>query len=173
MISAAAPILLAVLAIVDAGFAGYRDAAGRSPLIRKERYYRRAVRRGLLAGTVVCLIVGAIVGALFATGHSPAVAFDLLHGASLLVLSFGVYATLVLLALGVWLVAEADVRTLASVLVLGPFTLIRPVYILGSCVATALVAHTWQGAAAPLAAACAQLALEPWLARKWKAKAVG
>ncbi len=167
MIAATVPILLALLSIVDAGFAGYRDAAGRNPLIRKDHYYRIAIRRGLSAGIVVCLIVGMFIAALFATQPTAVVADDLLHGAALLVVSFGAYATLVLLALGVWLVAEADLRTLASVLVLGPLTFIRPVCILATCVAAALVARTWQGSAAPLVAACAQLTLEPWLARKW------
>lgn len=165
----AAPLALALLAIVDAGFCGYRDAAGRNPRIRKLRYYRRAIRRGMASGVVGCLLVATLLGLLVATRPSAAVFQDILERAVVLVVGFGVYATLVLTALGAWLAAEADVRTLASVLILGPFTLIRPLWILAGCAIAALGAATWQGAAAAIAAGCVQLAIEPWLGRGWRA----
>ncbi|MBK9386178.1 MAG: hypothetical protein IPN34_15305 [Planctomycetes bacterium] len=161
------PLLLAVLAIVDAGFSGYRSAAGTSALLRKDAYYRRAIRHGLRCGAIACALVAGILGVLFACAATEQVWSDLLGGAGVLVWSFGVYATLVLLGLGVWFVAEADLRTLASVLVLGPFTLIRPLWIAATCAVAALGATTWLGGFAPLLAGVVQLAIEPWLRRAW------
>lgn len=89
------PLLLVVLAIVDAGFSGYRSAAGTSALVRKDAYYRRAIRRGLLWGAIVCALVALILGALFACAPRAEVWSDLLSGVGLLVWSFGIYATLV------------------------------------------------------------------------------
>jgi hypothetical protein len=64
--------------------------------------------------------------------------------------------------------AEADVRTLASVVILGPFTLVRPYVI---C-AVALIG-VWKAPSAVVAtlvvAACGlQLSLEPWMGRGWR-----
>lgn len=160
------PLLLAVLAIVDAGFSGYRSALGVNPRIRKDAYYRRAIRRGLRVGVLACAVTAALLSALFLGSPSAELWADLLARATVLVWSFGTYATLVLLGLGVWFIAEADARTLASVLVLGPFTLIRPLWILATCFAAAVGATTWLGAVAPLLAAGTQLAIEPWLARE-------
>jgi hypothetical protein len=162
-----APLLLAVLSIVDAGFSGYRSAAGTSALLRKDAFYRRAIRRGLCCGSLVVALVAAILGVLFACDPSAEAWRDLVSGATFLVWSFGIYATLVLLGLGVWFVAEADLRTLASILVLGPFTLIRPLWILGTCGIVASGATTWLGMLAPLLAASIQLAIEPRLRREY------
>lgn len=164
-----APILLATLAVVDAGFSGFRDAAGRNPRIRKQPYFRRAVRRGLQGGAVACAAVATLVLLLLARAPAPAETLAALsQAAGALVVSFGVYATCVLLALGVWLAAEPDLRTLASVLILGPFTLIRPWWIGATCLWTAAHAVTIEVAIAALGAAAAQLAIEPWLARGWR-----
>ena len=165
-----APILLlATLALVDAGFSGFRDAAGRNPRIRKQGYFRRAVRRGLRCGVVSCAAVVVLVMALVARAPAPADAFvTLSQTAESLVWSFGVYATLVLLALGVWLAAEPDLRALASVIILGPFTLIRPWWIAMTCLWAAASAASVEAAIAALGAAVAQLAIEPWLERGWR-----
>jgi hypothetical protein len=168
--AAVAPILLATLALVDAGFSGFRDAAGRNPRIRKQGYFRRAVRRGLRCGLVSCGVVAALVVVLIARAPAPAEAFlTVSQAATSLVWSFGVYATLVLLALGVWLAAEPDLRALASVIILGPFTLIRPWWIATTCLWAAAAATTVEAAIAAIGAAVAQLLIEPWLARGWRA----
>jgi hypothetical protein len=160
------PLLLAVLAIVDAGFSGYRSVQGANPRIRKEAYHRRAIRRGLQVGVLACVGTAALLAALFLGSPSAAAWNDLLERATVLIWSFGTYATLVLLGIGLWFVAEADLRTLASVVILGPFTLIRPLWILATCLGAAVGATTWLGAVAPLLAAGTQLAIEPWLARE-------
>lgn len=165
-----APIALAVLALVDAAFAGFRDAAGRNPRIRKLGYFRRAVRRGLRAGAVSCAAVALVVVVLVGRAPAPADAYSrIAEAATLWLWPLGVYATLVLLALGVWLAAEPDLRALASVIILGPFTLIRPWWIAASCLWVATATASAEAVIASIAAAAAQLALEPALARGWRA----
>ncbi|MCK6547990.1 hypothetical protein L6R52_19220 [Myxococcota bacterium] len=162
-------LLLATLAIVDAGFSGFRDAAGRNPRIRKQGYFRRAVRRGLKLGFVGCGVVGLVAALLVARAHSPSEALAALSvTAEVMVWSFGTYATLVLIALGLWLAAEPDLRTLASVVVLGPFTLIRPWWIVATCAWAAATAPQLEATITALVAALAQLTIEPWLAREWR-----
>ena len=83
-------------------------------------------------------------------------------------LPLAVYASLVLAALGVWATAEADLRTLASVVILGPFTLVRPWVIVFAACLGAWHAHTWPARGAVIAVCALQLAIEPWLGRNWK-----
>lgn len=44
------PVVLGLIALIDAAFAGFRAATGRNALIRKRPYYLRAARRGSRAG---------------------------------------------------------------------------------------------------------------------------
>jgi hypothetical protein len=80
----------------------------------------------------------------------------------------GVYATVVLVALAMWATADADFRTLASVIVLGPFTLVRPWVIVAAAVAGGWAAHSLEGALVVLGACGLQLGLEPWLGLGWR-----
>src|SRR6059036_2869873 len=54
-------VVLWVLATLDAGFTGYREAAGRNALINKRRYYRRAMIKGALFGQVAVGIAALLV----------------------------------------------------------------------------------------------------------------
>lgn len=127
MISA---ILLGLLAIIDAGFCGFRDAAGRDRRIAKAPYYRGAIRRGMVFGVAVVAIFGAVVGGMLASAPDAAAAWvDLSGAAGRMVVVYGLYATAVLGALGVYMLGSSDVRTLGTVAVLGPFTLVRPMVI--------------------------------------------
>jgi hypothetical protein len=159
----------ALLALTDAGFAGFRDAAGRDGRVFKGEFYRRAIRRGLKSGAalvaasaiwIACWLLSSSVWRL-ALAHAAGA----LQPALLLALG---YAALVLVALAVWAVAEADLRSLASVVVLGPFTLLRPLVIVAMaalCLRSAGDART----ALALSVPClAQLALQPWLGRSWR-----
>src|SRR5437667_1042693 len=57
------PVLLWLMATVDAGFIGYREAASRSALIDKRAWYRRAMLRGALFGQAAVIIAGIAIGA--------------------------------------------------------------------------------------------------------------
>lgn len=167
--SALVLLLLAGLAVTDAGFAGYRDAAGRDGRIFKAEYYRAAVRRGLWLGLQV-FAFGAVVGlALTLPFGTPARELQVLAQAfwgPLLV--GGAYATLVLAALGLWAVGEADLRSLASVVVLGPFTLLRPWVIVAMAVVGAWTAAEARHALAVALPCAAQLTVGWWLGRGWR-----
>ena len=127
------PALLASLAILDAAFAGFRAAAGRDARIFKRAYYRRALLLG--AGAGACLVVALAVAtgiALFGARAPGALYADLLViGARMLQVFLG-YALLVLAALALYATARMELRILATVSILGPFTLLRPAVVVAA-----------------------------------------
>lgn len=157
-----AAVLLGSLAVVDAGFCGFRDAAGRDRLIEKRPYYGRAVRRGMFLGLALVIPFAIGIALLADAGVWP----DLLQVAARMVWIYGAYATLVLLALGVYLVSSGDLRTLATVAVLGPFTLLRPLVICAGAAWGAIgAAHATTAVLACLAGTVMisfEFALERW-----------
>jgi hypothetical protein len=162
-------VLLAVLCLTDAAFAGYRDAAGRDARIFKAELYRRAIRRGMYFGLGVAGVTVALAAAVLAAAPSPGVRFgELTTTAWWMLPILAVYATVVLAAMGLWVVAEADVRTLASVTVLGPFTLIRPLVIAAAGALGAWRAPSFPAALVALGSAALQMGLEPCLGRAWR-----
>lgn len=129
------PALLAVLAIVDAAFAGFRAAAGRDARIFKYAYYRRAMLFAAAAGAgLVVALAAATMTALLITAAPGAVYAELLGiGARMLQVFLG-YTLLVLAALALYATARVDLRILATVAILGPFTLIRPLVIVAATI---------------------------------------
>ena len=139
------PFLLWLLATIDSAFIGYREAAGRNALIEKRAYYRRALLRGALFGQVAVLIVGAIVAVALATSSDPRALFTRfeLVGARMLTVYIP-YALILLITFCVRALPSVDIRSITSVLIFGPFTLIRP--------AVVLAGAAWGMMAAPNAA---------------------
>lgn len=127
------PALLAVLAIVDAAFAGFRAAAGRDARIFKYAYYRRAMLVAAAAGAgLVVALAAATVTALLITAAPGALYAELLEiGARMLQVFLG-YALLVVAALALYGTAQTELRILATVAILGPFTLLRPLVIVAA-----------------------------------------
>jgi hypothetical protein len=78
---------------------------------------------------------------------------------------YGAYATGILLAFVVYFVPSLEVRTLASVAIFGPFTMVRRWLIVGGAIAGVLAAPRAETFVACGAAALAVLAVEPWLDR--------
>jgi hypothetical protein len=162
-------LLLGVLCLTDAAFCGYRDVAGRDPHIFKAELYRRAIRRGLRFGLGVGALAALLSAAAVALAPSPAARLlELATTARCMLPILAVYATVVLAALGLWAAADADVRTLASVTVLGPFTLIRPWVIAAAGVCGAWGAPSLPAALVAIAACALELMVEPWLGRAWR-----
>jgi hypothetical protein len=121
------PILLVALALIDGAFCGFRDAAGRDPRIEKRAYYRRALLRGTLAALVAVLVLGALTGAALLLAPDGAGLYaDLLAVGARMVWVYGGYATLVCAALVVYAIPIHDLSTLMTVIILGPFTMMRP-----------------------------------------------
>lgn len=121
------PALLALLAVLDAVFAGFRAAAGRDGRIDKRAYYQRAMILAGLAGVGLVLALAALTGLSLLASPDPAALYAglIVIGARMLWVLIG-YTLMVLAALIVYAVASFEIRTLATVMLLGPFTLFRP-----------------------------------------------
>ncbi|MFT3772840.1 MAG: hypothetical protein QM820_46230 [Minicystis sp.] len=159
-------LLLWILALTDGAFAGYRDAAGRDAHIFKADYYRRAIRRGMRFALGTSALSAIVAAAVVIAAPSPAARLgELLVAARWMLLVVGAYATVVLGALGLWAAAEADLRTLASVAVLGPFTLLRPWVIAAAGALGALRAPSTPAAITAVVVCGLQWWVEPWLGR--------
>jgi hypothetical protein len=164
-------LALLVLALTDAGFCGYRDAAGRNPLVRKAGFYRHALRRGLRFGFANAgLATALLVVLLLASSHPGMLWADCAAAGTNLLFVVVPYATIVLVALGAWTAAEQDVRTLASVALLGPLSLLRPVVIVGGAVVAIASRPTAPVATLAVATALLQLSTGPLLARTWRGR---
>lgn len=120
------PLLLALLAIVDAAFAGFRAAAGRNARIFKFVYYRQSLLRGALAGVGLVAALAVLTALALVLVHDPAHQYaELVVVGRRMLGVLGAYAALVIAALVVYGVADWDLRSLATVAILGPFTLLR------------------------------------------------
>lgn len=121
------PSLLALLAIVDAAFAGFRAAAGRNARIFKRAYYARSMLVGTLFGMMLVAVLAGVTLLLVAASADPAQRYaELVSVGSRMLWVFVPYAALVLSALGLYLFSDHDLRAFATVAILGPFTLLRP-----------------------------------------------
>lgn len=159
---AAALPLLYLLACLDGAFAGFRSAAGRNPRLDKRAWYRSAMLGGLAYSQGAALVVVASCAAL-------AVPTDALFQGVLAMLQvYGLYAGAALLALAVYLVPHPDLSSLATVLVLGPLTLLRVPTILAGALWGALAAGEPRGAAGALVAGGVMAVAGPVLGLRWR-----
>lgn len=129
-------LVVAVWALVtlDCALMGYRLAMGRRATLAKASYHRRAGARAALVGQVPLAVVTALAVALVARGgDGTAAAFDAAMGRFVLV-GAG-YAALMLGTWALCAIPSTAVRTAASVLVFGPWTLLRPVVVVATVVA--------------------------------------
>ena len=164
-------LALWLLASMDAGFAGFRDAAGRSPRLHKASMVRRRVGAGLLWAQGICLLMLVVlaVGVALAPDPGPLLA-ELTAVGARMVLVFGTYAAVVLSALAIYAVPHPDVSSLATVLVLGPFTLGRPAIVVGGLVWATRDASLPVAVAAAVSGGLVLLA-GPLLQRHWIGRA--
>lgn len=134
------PILLYLLATIDAACCGYRDAAARSALIRKDAYYRRALFRGAIFGQGAIAAAGLLILAFIMFSSDPALLIhDLNEAGRRMLLVYLPYAIIVVVALSLRLIPSVDLRSITSMLIFGPFILIRP-FIAVAGVAWAMIA---------------------------------
>ena len=136
--------MLIALALLDAAFAGFRDAAGRNPLLHKGRYTMLAMIKGALVGVVAIAIIAATVGAMLALAEDfDALWADCLAAGARMVKVYSVYGTIAIGAPFVYAIPRPEISSLVTVLILGPFTLLRPFVIIAGAL--------WAIAAAPRA----------------------
>jgi hypothetical protein len=121
------PALMIAFAVLDLCFVGFRAAAGRDGRIDKFRYYVRALSFGAGAGLVVSAALGLLTWIVMLQVSQPYALFaEMVAIGTRMSVVFGAYAFLVLIALLVYGVSRHEVRTLSTVAILGPFTLMRP-----------------------------------------------
>ena len=159
---------LLVLALLDGAFAGFRSSVGRTGLISHRNSDERAARRGaalsiVLLSPVVVLICGEVL-----VRHGRMDAYTRAGTAMLTI--YAPYALLVLAALGCYAVLNWRLKYLASALILGPFTLLRPGVALIGAIVGAIGANDKLVASAVALAVIAVLAVEPLADRRWYAQ---
>ena len=121
-------IVLWLLATLDASFTGYREAAGRSALIDKRRYYQGAMMRGAVFGQVAVGVAAVMILVLRLVTRNPqSLIWDFEKAGSRMLVVYVPYAMVILFAFLVRLIPSVDIRSITSTLIFGPFTLIRPV----------------------------------------------
>jgi hypothetical protein len=129
------PLSLWILATIDASFIGYREAAGRNALINKQAYYRRAMIWGALFGQIAVTITGAAVAVSILLSPEPVALIDDLQEFGLrMLIVYTPYALVIFLAFAVRAIPSVDLRSITSVLIFGPFTLIRPIIVVAGVV---------------------------------------
>ncbi|MBD0373553.1 MAG: hypothetical protein ICV60_22155 [Pyrinomonadaceae bacterium] len=154
--------LLWALATVDAAFIGYREAAGRSALINKGAYYRRAMMRGALFGQIAVVIAGAAIALILIFSPSPsALMHDLQEAGRRMLIVYVPYALIILITFAVRVVPSVDLRSITSVLIFGPFTLIRPLIVVAG------IAWGFLAAPGPATFLLAALILSLMLSLEW------
>ena len=163
------PFAVYVLVTLDGLFCGYRAAAGRSALIHKREYYRRALLYGALAGQAVVLVAGAAVAVVLLQAPEPAASWrQLLIVAKRMLVVYVPYAMVLGLAFALRMVPSVDVKSLTSTLVFGPLTLLRPFVILAGLAWSAAAVPTPEVVALSALAALMMLSLERALGQRFR-----
>ncbi|MGE5134816.1 MAG: oxidoreductase [Gemmatimonadota bacterium] len=163
--TAAAAAALIALALLDGAFAGFRSSVGRTGLISHRAADRLAARRG---ASLVCLLLAPVTALVSAdvTVHPARTAVYTRAGEAMLAV-YGPYAAVVLAALGCYAVLGWRQRYLASAVILGPLTLLRPAVAVAGAVLAAVATHDGGAAVCAVLAVVAVLAVEPAADRRW------
>ncbi|HEX4090455.1 MAG TPA: oxidoreductase [Trebonia sp.] len=156
---------LLALAILDGAFAGFRASVGRTGLIDHRAADWLAARRGVALALLALGPVIAGVSVEVAAEPGRLAAFTR-AGLAMLAVD-GLYAMVVLGALGCYLTMGWRTRYLASAVLLGPLTLARPAVAVLAGALGAIVGHDPLAAGFASAAVVAVLAVEPAAGRIW------
>jgi hypothetical protein len=153
-----------LLATLDSAFVGYREAAGRSALIRKGAYYARAMLRGALWGqAAVALALALLALLLLRAGDRAAFAHSLVGAGRRMLMVYVPYAAVVLAAFAVRAFPSVDVRSMTSTLVFGPFQFVRPLVVVAGVVWGLVAARRADVTALGLFVIAEMLLLDRWL----------
>lgn len=128
-------LVLYLLAVTDCAFASYRSAGGRVALINKGSLAPRALLRGALFANVPVAIAAAVGWWVCSSSGSPQLILDNFTEAGQRMLSVYVpFAVICLVALSLQCIHSVDARSMSQVLILGPFTFLRPLVALAGVV---------------------------------------
>ena len=157
---------LVALGLLDGAFSGFRSSLGRTGLVDHTESDRAGLRRGLALVTLLSAPALLVLGVDVALLGEQASAYTDAGLTFLVVLT--PYAASVLLALCAYGALGWKQRYLASALILGPFTLVRPyVVVAASLVGVLGAADVSVGVAAALAVA-GVLLVEPVANRSFR-----
>jgi SAM-dependent methyltransferase len=130
-------VLSARRAYTGAVLAGFRSSAGRTGLINHRQSDHQAARRGAVLAFVMLTPVIAATSRDIAI--HPALMGDYTRAGIVMCAVYGPYALLVLTALACYATLGWRLKYLATALILGPFTLLRPgIAVLGAVLAAVL-----------------------------------
>jgi hypothetical protein len=161
------PVTLCGLALLDAGFAGFRGSTGRDAGLVNHRFNLVSAVWGIGIGIFGLLMIAACT---LPSLWSPSTRTDnyasLVAGGARMLWVYVPMAGLNLIAIVVYLLSKShEVRAVAMTLVLGPFTLLRPVVIAGGALWAAVGSDSravWIGA---LVAAVVTIGVGPAVGR--------
>lgn len=163
--SVAIAAVLATLAVLDGSFAAFRSSVGRTGLVNHRADDLLAARRGAI---LILLLLLPIAG--FVT-LDISLRSERLHDYTRVGLGmiavYLPYALLVLAALLAYAILGWRFRYLASAVILGPFTLARPLVAVAGWVAGAIWSRDVLAGVAAGLCVVAVLAVEPLADRRW------
>jgi hypothetical protein len=160
-------VTLAALAVLDLAVCGFRAAAGREGRLDKTAFYAAAVLRAGLLGLAAVGSLAGLAALLVATSPDAAATWAAgVAAADGMLDVYLVYAVLVLAALALYLLPIGDFRTLTTVIVLGPMTLVRPAVIVAGLVLGAARAGDGRVAVVVAAAGVTMLLFERLIGRR-------
>ncbi|MCA9646659.1 MAG: hypothetical protein H6718_04945 [Polyangiaceae bacterium] len=120
-------LLLYSMATLDSFLVGFRVAAGRNLAIKKRAYFLAAMRRSFWLGQALLALSALVATLVLQLTPDPGETWrHFLIAAQNLLWAYAPYSVLVLVALGFYLIPKHDSRAIATVVILGPFTLLRP-----------------------------------------------
>lgn len=156
-------VALVVLAGLDGMLSGFRSACGRDGRIRTRRRDLLAQARGLAVVTLLLLPAVALGARGLAAGDAAAWR----RAAQAMVASYLPFGALVLLALAAYATLTWERRFLATAVILGPGTFLRPLVAVGGGVLAVVRAGDGLVALGVVLAVAAVLAVEPLCDRLW------
>ncbi len=142
-------VVLCALAMVDASFTGFRAFAGRDGRIVKRDAKIAAIRIGASAGVAALVLMALGLGALML--FNLATYDELVDAGGRMLVVNAIFAAAITLGFAAYFSPALEVRSLGTVIVLGPGTFLRPFVILGG----ALYASVGASAVVAGAALCA------------------
>jgi len=134
--------VLWILVTLDGALMGYRLAMGRSALLDKRRYHQRRSLGAAVAAQPALIAVTVFATGLIAAGPADTAAAFNDAVARLLVVAVP-YATCILATTALCLVPSVAVRTAASIIIFGPFSLARPLVVIGAVAYAVLPDPRW------------------------------
>jgi hypothetical protein len=160
-------VSLALFGLLDAMFAGFRASCGRTGLVDHGPEDMVALRRGLSLGLP---LIAPIALAVVADSVENNRTRTYVRAGRAMLEIYVPYGLVVLLALAAYGTLHWRRSFIASAILLGPLTLVRPLVAIGGAVAAVLATRDVRVAVIAFAAVAVVLAVEPLAGRRWYSK---